>query len=58
MKPNRNPKQKIQQYQEFALILFVPAAAIAIFSDNMIFETICFIAGITFGVLIWVERQL
>jgi hypothetical protein len=51
-------RQRIELLQNMSLFIFVPMAGIAIFSDNGIFETIAFIAGITFGVVSYLERQI
>ena len=58
MKTDEKLIRKLQHWQERMLFIFVPAAAIAIFSDNILFETICLITGIVFATLIYVERQL
>ena len=56
--PDKKTAEKLQKWQERCFYIFVPAAAIAIFSDNILFETVCLIAGIIFATLIYVEKQL
>lgn len=51
-------RQKISSLQNWSIYIFVPAAGIAIFSDNGIFETIGFICGIIFAVTVYIEHQL
>ncbi len=51
-------RQKISALQNGSIYIFVPAAGIAIFSDNGIFETAAFICGIVFAVTVYIEHQL
>jgi hypothetical protein len=51
-------RTRIEQLENASFFVFVPAAAIAIFSDNGVFETICLVAGIIFAVTAYLERQL
>jgi hypothetical protein len=51
-------RDRILQLENISFFVFVPAAAIAIFSDNVFFETACLISGIVFAVTNYLERQL